>query len=137
MSALVLCSCGGSSSVSPAASTATSTTTQFQSKVIPNNAAGTQFRWVLSSVADAPLPAQEIDSHFDAAFVAKFPPAKINTFFAKLPPPVRLVGVQSSGPIGLVAIVNFGGTDETVTISVDTSGLIQYLTFTPFSPASQ
>jgi hypothetical protein len=133
-SALILSSCGGSSSGSPMASATTSM--QFQS--LPNDAAGTQLRWVLSSVADAPLPAQEINSHFDAAFLTKFPPAAINTVLARLPPPGKLVGVESSGPIGLVAVANFGGTERwTVTVSVETSGLIQELLFTPSASAAQ
>jgi hypothetical protein len=134
-SALILSSCDGSSSGSPATSTTTST--QLQSKTAPNDAAGTQLRWVLSSVADAPLSALELYSHFDAAFLTKFPPAAINTVLTELPSPGRLVGVKSSGPIGLVAIAKFGGTERrTVTVSVDPSGLIQELLFTPSAPAT-
>ena len=82
-SAPILSSCGGSGSGSPAAST---TTTQFQP--LPNNAAGTQLRWVLSAVAYAPLPAQEIHSHFDAAFLTKI----------LRPPSIR--SSQGSHPLG-------------------------------------
>jgi threonine dehydrogenase-like Zn-dependent dehydrogenase len=92
---------------------------------------------VLSSVAGAPLSVQETQSHFDTAFLDKFPTADINAVFARFPVPGRLAGVVSSGPIGLVVIANFGIAKWKVTLSVDPSGLIQLLDFTPSASASQ
>lgn len=94
VSALMLSSCAGSSSGSPSvADTPPAPSTEFTSTTIPDNQSGAQLRWVLSSVADAPLSLQAMESHFNAAFVAKFPVARINAFFARFPVPGKLVGV--------------------------------------------
>ena len=130
--AFILSSCGGSSSGSPAVSSVPSTsTTDLRSKTLPNSPAGTQLRWFLGSVADAPLSQQEIDSHFDGFFLDKVSAAKINTALAELPAPGTLVGVLSSEPTGLVVIANFGTARWKVTLSVDGSGLIDGLLLAP------
>lgn len=137
-STLILSSCGEPGPPSAVVANVPSTsTTDLTSKALPEDAARTQLRWLLSSVADTLLSAQEIDSHFDAAFLAKFSTAEINTVLARLPVPGTLVGVLSSGPAGLVAIANFGTTRRKVTPSVDPSGLIQELLLTPSASAGR
>jgi len=130
--ASLLSSCGGTSSGSPAIATVPSTsTTDLTSNTLPNDPAGTQVRWFLSSVAAAPLSGQEIDSHFAAEFLGKISAAEINSVLAEIPAPGTLVGVLSSLPTGLVAIVRFGTVRWKVTLSVDGSGLIDGLLLTP------
>jgi hypothetical protein len=129
--AFILSSCGGSRSGSPAAASVPSTsTTDLTSKTLPNSPAGTQLRWFFSSVADAPLTRQEIETHFDAFFLDKITTAEINAALAELPAPGTLVGVLSSEPTGLVVIAKFGTAMLRVTLSVDGSGLIDGLELT-------
>lgn len=84
--AFILSSCGGSSSGSPAVAPARLTsTTHLTSTTIPSSPAGTQLKWLLSSVADAPWSQQTIESHFDALFLNAISVAKINAVMAELP----------------------------------------------------
>ena len=141
--AFILSSCGGSGSGAPAVARAASTSaTDVTSKTLPNSPPGTQLRWFLSSVADAHLSQQDIDSHFDSLFLGKVSAAKINAALAELPAPGKLVGVLSSEPRGLVAMASFGtehgqgvepspGLRLRVTLSVDGSGLIDALKLAP------
>ena len=134
--AFIVCSCGGSSSGSNTTAGLPSTSsTDLTSGTIPSSQAGAQLRWILTSVAKVPFPQGEIDSHFDASFLGKISAARINAAFAELPAPAKLIGVQSSGPAGLVAIADFGVARVRVTLSVDVSGLIQGLLFAP-SPSA-
>ena len=133
----LLSSCGGSSSGSPAVASVPSTSaTDLTSNTLPNSPAGTQLRWFLSSVTDAPLSRQEIGSHFDSFFLDKVSTAKINAALAELPAPGTLVGVLSSEPTGLVVIANFGTARLRVTLSVDGSGLIDGLELTAAASAT-
>ncbi|MGB7053597.1 MAG: serine hydrolase [Acidimicrobiales bacterium] len=133
----LLSSCGGSSSGSPAVASVPSTSaTDLTSNTLPNSPAGTQLRWFLSSVTDAPLSRQEIGSHFDSFFLDKVTTAKINAALAELPAPGTLVGVLSSEPTGLVVIANFGTARLRVTLSVDGSGLIDGLELTAAASAT-
>jgi beta-lactamase class A len=135
--ALILPTWGGSSSGSPAAASAPSTSTaDLTSKTLPNGPAETQLRWFFGSVVDAPLSQQEIDSHFDALFLAKINAANINAVLAELLAPGTLIGVLSSEPTGLVVIANFGTDRVRVTLSVDGSGLIDELKLEPASSAT-
>ncbi len=141
--ALILSSCGGSSSGSRAVARAPSTsTTDFTSKTLPNSPAGIELTWFLNAVADVPLSHQEIVYHFDSLFLGKVSAAKINAALAELSGPGKLVGVQSSEPSDLVVIANFGtehvqgvepspGLRFKVTLSVDGSGLIDALKLAP------
>jgi beta-lactamase class A len=135
--ALILSSWGGSNSGSPAVASVPSTSTaDLTSKTLPNGPAGTQLRWFLSSVADAPLSQQEIDSHFDALFLAKVNAANINAVLAELSAPGTLIGVLSSGPTGLAVIARFGTDWLRVTLSVDGSGLIDGVKLEPSASAT-
>jgi hypothetical protein len=95
----------------------------------------------LSTVGDAHVSQQEIESHFDTFFLGKVSPAKMSAALAELPAPGTLVGVLSSEPTGLVLIANFGaehvqgvepapGLKLKVTLSVNRSGLIDGLKLT-------
>ena len=135
--AFMLSSSGGSSAESPAVASPPSTSsTDLASKTLPNSPAGTQLRWLLSSVADVPLSQEEIDAHFDALFRDKFSAAEINAALAQLPAPGKLTGVLSSSPTSLVAITTFGSGRWKVTLSVDGSGLIDGLKLEPSASAT-
>ncbi len=130
--AFILSSGGGSGSGSPAAASVPSTsTTDLTSKTLPHSPAGIQLGWFLSSVADAPLSRQEIESHFDAFVLDKVTTAKINAAMERLPAPATLVGVLSTSRSSLVAITTFGSGRWKVTLSVDGSGLIDGLLIAP------
>ena len=134
----ILSSCGGSGSGSPAVATLSSARPAgLTSTTFPNSPAGVQLRWFLSSVADAPLSQQEIDSHFAPSFLEAITAAKINAVLAGLPAPGPLVGVASLSPSSAVAVNTFGSGRWRVELSVDGSGLIVGLLLTPSaSPTS-
>jgi hypothetical protein len=136
--AFILFSCCGSGSGSPAgASVPSISAIHLTSTTIPNSPAGTQLRWLLSSVADAPWSQQTIDSHFDALFLNAVSAAKINAVMAELPATRgSLVGLLAQNPSALIAIVSFGKERLNVSLSVDGSGLIEGLRFVPFSSGS-
>jgi len=136
VSAFILSSCGGSSSGSPVIASVPSTTADSTSETLPNSPAATQLRWFFSSVADAPLSRQVIDSHFDPFFLDKVGAATINVALTQLPAPGKLVEVLSSEPSGLVVIANFGTARLKVTLSVNGSGLIDGLKLTASSSAT-
>jgi hypothetical protein len=46
---------------------------------------GQQLRWLLSAAPKAPLPASEIERHFDQAFLAAVSPAQVNEGLAQFP----------------------------------------------------
>ena len=136
--AFILSSCGGSSSGSPAVAPARLTsTTHLTSTTIPSSPAGTQLKWLLSSVADAPWSQQTIESHFDALFLNAISVAKINAVMAELPAtPGSLIGLLAQNPSALIAIASFGQEKLNISLSVDGSGLIDGLRFVPFASGS-
>jgi beta-lactamase class A len=99
---------------------------------VPSTPAGRQLGWLLS-IAKLPLPAAEIEGHFDAAFLAKAPPAELNSVFASLAQSglPTLVGLPRAAPSSLSAVIAFGQTSYDVVLTVDGSGLISGLLFTP------
>ncbi len=131
--ACILSSCTGANSGSPAVPNGPSTsTTDLASRTIPASPAGTQLRWFLSAVANAPLSRQEIDSHFDAFFLDSVSAAKINTVLGELPTTRgTLVGLLAEDPSSLIAIASFGTERLNVSLSVDGSGLIGGLRLAP------
>jgi hypothetical protein len=52
---------------------------------LPRWAVGQQLRWLLSAAPKAPLPASEIERHFDQAFLAAVSPAQVNEGLAQFP----------------------------------------------------
>jgi Beta-lactamase enzyme family/ORF 12 gene product N-terminal len=106
--------------------------TYLASKTIPNTPAGTQLKWFLSSVADAPLSQQEIASHFDALFLGQVSTARINAVLADIPATRgSLVGLLAEDPSSLIAIAGFGTERWNVSLAVDGSGLIDGLRLAP------
>jgi hypothetical protein len=146
---------GAASACSPGTSAAASTTAGSPAVVASTSAAagrqaappgtppGAQARWLLSAAPRAPLPTAEISAHFDPAFLAQVPAAKLNAFLTGVKS-VRLDAVLLSTSESVVlAVTENGSTQATVTLSVDAKGLISGLVFgkaaasvTPPVPAS-
>ena len=119
----------GTTTSSHPASRAISTTPAFVARTVPNTPVGGQLTWFLGAVSTAPLSQAVIEAHFDSGFLAKVSPNKINSV---------LSGLQSSsGPsldgllliesTALQAVATMGGQQWTVSISVDSAGLIEGL----------
>ena len=138
--ALVLSSCGvGTGSASSAAAERWPTSpAHFASVTVPQDPAGTQLAWFLSSVADVPLSQQDIDAHFDAVFLDQISVAQINAVLAEFSAPSgrKLVQVLTATPTDLMVIASFGTERLRVTLSVDGSGLIDLLQLAPSASAT-
>jgi hypothetical protein len=124
--AVCLALCAGAARAGPAAAA-----------TVPSTAAGRQLDWLLS-IAKLPLGTAEIDSHFDAAFLAKAPPAELNSVFAALAQSglPTLVRLSRAAPSSLSAVISFGSSAYDVALAVDGSGLIDGLLFTPLAVAA-
>jgi beta-lactamase class A len=140
VAALALPACGAGSGSGSAADGATlpTRTADPVSVTLPQDPAGTQLAWLLSSLPDVPLPEQDIAAHFDASFLASINAAEINETLAGLPASsaAQVTGVLSSDPTGLVARVRIGSESLEITLSVDESGLIAGLELTPSAAAT-
>lgn len=92
---------------------------------LPRFAVGRQLGWLLSAAPHAPLPAAELERHFDAALLAAVPPAAINAALEKFPGTWRLVTLDAGVTrTALTATIVAGTTEFGATISTDSSGLI-------------
>jgi hypothetical protein len=129
------------------ATTAASPSPVFLSRTVPDDRVGRQLTWFLRAVADIPWSRQEIRAHFDSGFLAEVSPDQINSELEHGPTPMggslppsgaSLIGLLSQDPehdpVSLMAVAAFGGTQLTVTISVDGAGLISGLLLTPYQP---
>jgi ORF 12 gene product N-terminal len=111
-------------------------------RTVPAAGPGGQLTWFLRAVADVPLSQQEIRAHFDSGFLAQVSPGQLNSFLAQVTGVPRggasLTGVlwqdPASDPVSLVAVADFGGTQLTVSISVDGAALISGLQLTQYQP---
>jgi hypothetical protein len=96
---------------------------------LPATPAGGQARWLFGALDRLPLQQSELSEHFDSAFLTHVPAARLNTALEAVGP-LSLDTVTSSAPDALVALVSSVGLGElTMTISVDSHGLIDGLLF--------
>jgi hypothetical protein len=94
---------------------------------LPKWAVGRQLGWLLSAAPRAPLPAAEIERHFDPAFLAAAPPAEINTVLEEFPSdvPWRLVTLDAGTATNTLLVTIIAGTERVgVAIGTDSGGLI-------------
>jgi beta-lactamase class A len=140
---IALAGCGGSTSpgsptTTQAKSKPTPTSAAFVSRTIPSTRVGAQLAWLLEAVRGAPLTQQAMSTHFDASFLAQVGATKLNSALVQLQSASRpaLVGLFSQDPTALKALANFGGTELSVSISVDAAGLIDGLLLAPHLPPS-
>lgn len=117
-----------SSAPKPAASPATSGATAS----FPDTPVGRQAHWLLGAAAHPPIPAAEIDAHFDARFLALVPAARLNSTFAQVQG-LRLDSITQNTPSRLVFVVTVN--DKPLRLSVDMAtdarGLIAGLLLQP------
>jgi beta-lactamase class A len=99
---------------------------------VPSSPVGRQLAWLLS-LTQLPLSAAEVTAHFDAAFLAQADPSQLNAALESLSATGHqtLLAVRDVEPTSLVAVVEFGTTRYTAQLSVDPTGLIAGLRFTP------
>lgn len=108
---------------------------------LPATPAGRQARWLLGALKHPPLPAAAVTAHFDRAFLAQVTPDRLNAVFAAVKS-LQVTGITTSRPTGLIFTVTANGqTRLSVSMSVDTHGLISGLLLrpagaTPTLPAS-
>ncbi len=100
----------------------------------PATPAGKQASWLFGAVRHLPIPATEITSHFDRAYLAYVPApaaAALNASFAGLHR-LRLDSITTSTASTVVFMVTINGTNKaSVKIAVDTRGLISTLHLQP------
>jgi Beta-lactamase enzyme family/ORF 12 gene product N-terminal len=122
------------------AAAAASPSPVFISKTVPDAPVGRQLTWLLRAVAGIPWSPRLIRAHFDSGFLAQSTPAEINSVLAQAPAPAgaSLIGVlvedPAHHPAALLAAAAFGSVKLTVSISVDSAGLISGLLLTPYQP---
>ncbi len=133
--ALMIASCG-----SPGARSApvkTVSRSMFISSTIPKTRVGSQLKWFLGAVAHLPLSQEEIVAHFDHLILSEVTPDEINTDLARFAASggASFAGLLSESPTSLAAVAEFGTTNLKVTISVDSTGLIDGLLLDLFLPS--
>jgi hypothetical protein len=108
----------------------------FVARTAPSTPVGAQLTWLLGAISAAPLSQQVIDAHFGSSFLAVADSGEINEVFLEIHPSSggTLVGVLSEEPTSLKAVASFGGEEVTITMSVDTGGLIDGLLLRPYVP---
>jgi Beta-lactamase enzyme family/ORF 12 gene product N-terminal len=104
-------------------SSATGTTTTV---TLPGTPPGAQARWLLGAIEHQPVSAAAITAHFDQAFLAKIPPAKLTAALGRVTS-LRLDSVPESTSEFVVLFVTDNGQPQTVSLSVDAHGLINGL----------
>jgi subtilase family serine protease len=97
----------------------------------PATAAGAQAGWLLTAARSLPIPAADIEAHFDSAFLAQARPAAIDADVGGIAP-IRLVSVTATVPTEIVFMVQAGGLaapspELQVWLGVDGKGLIDTL----------
>ena len=124
---------GAPAGATTTASTAPSVTApSVTAPSIPASAVGQQLSWLLS-ISTLPLSTATVSAHFDATFLAQVTPSQLNAVLATLsgPGPVTLVKLTSVEATSLVGLVAFGMVRYTFHLSVDPTGRIDGLLFTP------
>jgi hypothetical protein len=105
-----------------------------RSVTFPKTPVGKQARWLVGAVMHLPIPASEIDAHFDREVLAALPKpaaASLNLSFAGLRR-LRVDSIASSTRTVLVFVVTVNGASKLgVSIAVDSHGLIAGLHLLP------
>lgn len=104
---------------------------------LPATPAGNQFAWLLQATVHPPANPQAIVAeHFDQAFLQQFPANQLVATIADLngPTGMHLVRLTQEGPSALVALVKETTSELTISLSVDSTGLIEGLLVQPATP---
>lgn len=101
---------------------------------LPSTPVGKQARWLVGAVMHLPIPAAEIDAHFDRAVLAALPKpaaASLNLIFAGLTR-LRVDAITTSTRDLIVFVVTVNATSKvSVSIAADAHGLISGLHLLP------
>jgi uncharacterized protein len=100
--------------------------------VPPDTPAGAQLRWLIGAVAHLPVSGEQLQAHFDAAFLTQAGPDELNQTLQPVTG-VKLVSIQVSDLNTVAAIVSAGGAlpRDQVWLTVDSRGLISGLRIRP------
>ena len=118
----------------PAGSAAVASMGSAKVVVPPDTSAGAQLRWLIAAVAHLPVPGEQVQAHFDAAFLTQASPAALNQTLQPVAG-VKLVSIQVSELNTVAAIVSASGAlrRAQVWLTVDSRGLISGLRISPVS----
>jgi hypothetical protein len=98
---------------------------------LPDSPVGAQARWLFDAATRIPIPAAEVTAHFDRAFLAKVTPFQLNAGLEGVRS-LRLDSITTSTPDALVMAVTANGQAQlSVSIAVDSRGLISGLLLRP------
>ena len=125
-------------STAPAHPSATSAPATSPATVasLPDTPVGAQARWLFGAVVHPPIPAAAITAHFDKAFLGKVTPAQLNSVLGQVKT-LRLDAITVSTAADLMMTVTANGqTQLTVSMSVDSAGLISGLLLLPAGAAA-
>jgi beta-lactamase class A len=126
--------CSGSAQKPPSATdTASATTAKTTTATLPATPPGVQARWLLGALAHPPIPTAAITAHFDQAFLAKIPPAQLNSVLGQVKS-LRLDAVLESTSEFAVLSVTDSGQPQSISLEVDAHGLISGLELTAGTP---
>ncbi len=118
--------CGGAAPKAPVHTASPTAAVSF-----PNTPVGRQARWLFAAVPHAPIPTGQVTAHFDRAFLAQVSPFQLNATLGGVKS-LRLDSITTSTPDALLMTVTVnGGPQLSVSIAVDSSGLISGLLLRP------
>jgi beta-lactamase class A len=100
----------------------------------PDTPAGAQLRWLIGAVAQLPVSGEQLQAHFDAAFLTQVDPATLNQTLQSVTG-LKLVSIQVDDLSTLAAIVSTSGAlpRAQIWLTVDSRGLISGLRIRPVS----
>ncbi len=103
----------------------------------PDTPAGAQLRWLIGAVAHLPLSGEQLQAHFDAAFLTQVDPAALNQTLQPVTG-LKLVSIQVNDLNTVAAIVSTSGAlpRAQVWLTVDSRGLISGLRIRPVTTGS-
>jgi hypothetical protein len=139
--ALVLTTAGCGSSTDSTGSTAgsrqvhpVSAVPAFVARSAPDTPVGSQLIWFLGAINTAPLSQPMIDAHFDSSFLGAVNPTKVNSVLTQIhsSSSPALDGLLLVEPTALQAVATIDGQQWTISISVDSGGLIEGLRLSPY-----
>jgi pimeloyl-ACP methyl ester carboxylesterase len=124
----VLAGCGSGAKLPPSSAT-----------TFPDTPAGKQARWFVTTVAHHPVSAQQIESHFDSGLLATVPAPAVQTLNASWQG-IRSLRLErmtgaTNDQVEFVVISN-GASRMSVTLAVDSRGLISRIHLQPAGGAS-
>ncbi len=121
--ALLLSACATAEQAAPVA-------TSQAAAPIPDSPVGEKLTWYLGALSSLPIPADQINRHFAPSFVKQVPADQINEVSKQLKG-LRVVEIQRATETDLVALVESGGNQAKLSMSVDPAGQIAGLLISP------